>query len=103
MALVNDPRILFLDEPTTGLDPQARRNIWSVIEDLKQQGKTVILTTHYMEEAEHLCDTVGIIDYGEIIAMDSPASLINNTGLESSIEFNCSQDAYHKITSQLEG
>jgi len=86
LALVNDPRILFLDEPTTGLDPQARRNVWSIIERLKEQGKTVILTTHYMEEAETLCDRVAIMDHGKIIAMGSPRELIAQAGFESKVE-----------------
>jgi len=76
IALVNDPRVLFLDEPTTGLDPQARRNFWELVEGIKQRGKTVILTTHYMEEAYRLCDTVAIMDHGKIIAQGSPASLL---------------------------
>ncbi len=88
LALVNDPRVLFLDEPTTGLDPQARRNVWDVIDDLKEKGKTVILTTHYMEEAEQLCQMVGIMDQGRVIAMDSPERLISNAGLESTVEFH---------------
>jgi ABC-2 type transport system ATP-binding protein len=76
LALVNDPDVVFLDEPTTGLDPRARREVWQVLEGLKSQGKTVLLTTHYMEEAELLADTVAIISRGRIIAMDSPGELI---------------------------
>lgn len=87
MALINDPDIAFLDEPTTGLDPQARRGLWSVIEDMRSRGKTIFLTTHYMEEAERLCDRVAIIDHGQIIAMDSPRELINNYFKESAIQF----------------
>ncbi len=87
MALINDPDIAFLDEPTTGLDPQARRGLWSVIEDMRSKGKTILLTTHYMEEAERLCDRVAIIDYGQIIAMDSPRELINKYFKESAIQF----------------
>ncbi len=80
-ALVNDPRVLFLDEPTTGLDPQARRNLWDLIEDIKSSGKrTIVLTTHYMEEAELLCDRVGIIDRGKLVALDSPRNLIATLG-----------------------
>ena len=78
IALVNDPEVVFLDEPTTGLDPRARREVWEVLLGLKQKGKTVFLTTHYMEEAELLADTVAIISKGKIIAMDSPAELIEN-------------------------
>lgn len=87
MALINDPDIAFLDEPTTGLDPQARRGLWSVIEDMRRKGKTVFLTTHYMEEAERLCDRVAIIDHGQIIATDSPRKLINTHFKESAIQF----------------
>lgn len=87
MALINDPDIAFMDEPTTGLDPQARRSLWSVIEDMRSKGKTVFLTTHYMEEAERLCDRVAIVDHGQIIAMDSPRELINTYFKESAIQF----------------
>ena len=76
IALVNDPEIVFLDEPTTGLDPRARRDVWQVLQGLKKNGKTVFLTTHYMEEAELLADTVAIISKGRIIAMGSPGELI---------------------------
>jgi len=75
MALVHDPRIAFLDEPTVGMDPQARRAIWDFLLELKDDGRTVVLTTHYMEEAEELCDRVGIIDHGRLIALGSPADL----------------------------
>lgn len=75
-ALVNEPRVLFLDEPTTGLDPQARRHLWDLIGSIKRRGITVMLTTHYMEEAELLCDRVAVMDDGEIIAMDSPKALV---------------------------
>ena len=75
-ALVNNPKVLFLDEPTTGLDPQARRNLWELIQLIKQRGITVILTTHYMEEAQLLCDRLAIMDDGKIIALDTPSSLI---------------------------
>jgi ABC-2 type transport system ATP-binding protein len=75
-ALVGDPELLFLDEPTTGLDPQSRRSLWEVVEDLKREGKTVLLTTHYMEEAARLCDRVAIVDHGKIIALGTTAELI---------------------------
>jgi len=75
MALVNDPRVLFLDEPTSGLDPQVRREIYSIIEELRQGKKTILLTTHYIEEAERLCDRVAIIDHGQVIALGSPRDL----------------------------
>lgn len=77
-ALVNDPAVLFLDEPTTGLDPQARRHLWDLIEQIKNKGITVILTTHYMDEAELLCDRAAVMDKGQIIALDSPRQLIQN-------------------------
>jgi ABC-2 type transport system ATP-binding protein len=77
-TLINQPRIIFLDEPTTGLDPQARRNLWELIKDIRSKGTTVIITTHYMDEAEMLCDRVAIIDSGKIIAMESPDGLIDN-------------------------
>jgi ABC-2 type transport system ATP-binding protein len=76
IALVNDPDVLFLDEPTTGLDPQARHNFWSLIEDIKAEGKTVLLSTHYMEEAYTLCDEIAIMDHGEIIALGTPDALL---------------------------
>ena len=76
LAIVNDPEMVFLDEPTTGLDPQARRNFWSLIEKIKKEGKTILLTTHYMEEAEVLCDEVAIMDHGHIIARDVPDKLL---------------------------
>jgi len=76
-TLINQPRIIFLDEPTTGLDPQARRNLWDLIKDIRSRGTTVIITTHYMDEAEILCDRVAIVDAGRIIALDSPDKLID--------------------------
>ncbi|MBI5473219.1 MAG: ATP-binding cassette domain-containing protein [Ignavibacteriae bacterium] len=75
-ALVNEPVVLFLDEPTTGLDPQSRRHLWGVIKRIRSEGKTIVLTTHYMEEAEELCDRVAIMDQGKIIALDKPQALI---------------------------
>ena len=75
-ALVNKPQVLFLDEPTTGLDPQARRNLWELIQNIQKKGITVVLTTHYMDEAELLCDRIAIMDKGEIIALDTPENLI---------------------------
>jgi ABC-2 type transport system ATP-binding protein len=75
-ALVHSPKVFFLDEPTTGLDPQARRNLWDLIEEVRDKGVTVILTTHYMDEAEQLCDRVAIMDSGKIIALDTPKNLI---------------------------
>jgi ABC-2 type transport system ATP-binding protein len=86
-ALVGDPRLLFLDEPTTGLDPQSRRQLWEVIGQFGKTGRTVMLTTHYMDEAERLCDRVAIVDHGQIIALDSPARLIAQLGGENIIDF----------------
>ncbi|GAC1451108.1 MAG: ABC transporter ATP-binding protein [Chitinophagaceae bacterium] len=77
-TLINQPKIIFLDEPTTGLDPQARRNLWDLIKDIRSKGTTVIITTHYMDEAEVLCDRVAIIDAGKIIAINSPGALIDD-------------------------
>lgn len=85
LALINKPNLIFLDEPSTGLDPQSRRNLWAIIDNIKEEGKTLILTTHSMEEAEFLCDTVAIMDRGRIIAMDSPRNLIKTHCRASSI------------------
>jgi ABC-2 type transport system ATP-binding protein len=86
-ALVGDPELLFLDEPTTGLDPQARRHLWDLVDQLKQAGRTIILTTHYMDEAERLCDRVAIMDHGKIIALGTPQQLIASVGGEHIVEF----------------
>ena len=91
LALINDPDIIFLDEPTTGLDPQARRNVWNLIENLKEEGKTIFLTTHYMEEAEQLSDYVYIMDRGKIIARGTPRRLIAELGRENVIDFERGQ------------
>jgi ABC-2 type transport system ATP-binding protein len=103
LALVNDPDVIFLDEPTTGLDPQARRNVWGIIESLGEQEKTIFLTTHYMEEAEQLCDRVGIIDHGKIIALDTPRNLISNANLESAVEVTCRNENADTIFSNIVG
>jgi len=86
-ALVGDPELLFLDEPTTGLDPQARRHLWDLVDELKQAGRTIILTTHYMDEAERLCDRVAIMDHGKVIALGTPKELIALVGGENIVEF----------------
>ena len=87
-ALVNAPEVLFLDEPTTGLDPQSRRQLWELIDDFRGQGGTVLLTTHYMDEAERLCDRVAIMDHGKIIALGTPIQLIASLGAEHIVEFS---------------
>jgi ABC-2 type transport system ATP-binding protein len=86
-ALVGDPELLFLDEPTTGLDPQARRQLWDLIGEFRRSGRTTLLTTHYMEEAERLCDRVAIVDHGKVIAMDSPGQLVASIGAGHLVEF----------------
>jgi ABC-2 type transport system ATP-binding protein len=101
LALVNDPRVIFLDEPTTALDPQARRNIWEIIERLSKKGKTIILNTHYMEEAEQLCQRVGIMDHGQIIALDSPANLISKQSMDSAVEFTSLNEAGREFFEKL--
>jgi len=87
MALLNDPDLVFLDELTTGLDPQSRRSMWNLVLEIRDQGKTVLLTTHFMEEAERLCDRVAIMDHGVIVELDSPSNLIQKFGNESRITF----------------
>jgi ABC-2 type transport system ATP-binding protein len=86
-ALAGDPELLFLDEPTTGLDPQARRQLWELIERFRATGRTIVLTTHYMEEAERLCDRVAIMDHGRILALGTPKALIDSLGAEHVVEF----------------
>jgi ABC-2 type transport system ATP-binding protein len=86
-ALIGDPELLFLDEPTTGLDPQARRQVWDIIRDFRSQGRSVLLTTHYMDEAERLCERVAIVDHGRVIALGTPRELITGLGGEHIIEF----------------
>ncbi len=92
-ALVGDPELLFLDEPTTGLDPQARRHLWDLVERLKEAGRTIILTTHYMEEAERLCERVAIMNHGRVIALGTPKELIATVGGEDIVEFAVSAKA----------
>ena len=87
LSLVNNPELVFFDELTTGLDPQARRNMWDLVRDIQKQGKTVVLTTHFMEEAERLCDRVAIVDQGRIVALDTPENLIRDLGAESRVVF----------------
>lgn len=87
LALLNDPEVVFLDELTTGLDPQARRNTWKLVQEIRAQGKTVVLVTHFMDEAEALCDRLAIIDRGKVIALDRPAALVRGLGLDSRVIF----------------
>jgi ABC-2 type transport system ATP-binding protein len=93
LAIVNDPDLVFLDEPTTGLDPAVRREVWGIIQDLRARGKTVVLTTHYLEEAERLSDRVAILDGGTIVAIDSPAALVGTSGLAGMIVFAFESEA----------
>lgn len=99
LALVNDPELLFLDEPTTGLDPQARRNMWDVIRNLKSEGRTILLTTHYLEEAEMLADRVGIVDHGKLIANGTPQEIIDMHGSGKSLFVSGNQMVAQKIRS----
>jgi ABC-2 type transport system ATP-binding protein len=103
-ALVGDPDLLFLDEPTTGLDPQSRLQLWDIVEGFKRQGRTVLLTTHYMDEAERLCDRVGIIDHGKLIALGSPRELIASLGGQEVIELTLEVGALDEaVAAQLPG
>src|SRR6185503_19703281 len=92
-ALVGDPELLFLDEPTTGLDPQARRQLWELIEEFKRAGRTIVLTTHYMDEAERLSDRIAIMDRGKVIARGTPGELIASIGVDHLVEFSTADGA----------
>jgi ABC-2 type transport system ATP-binding protein len=102
-ALVGDPELLFLDEPTTGLDPQSRRQLWDIILGLRAEGRSVLLTTHYMDEAERLCDRVGIVDRGKMIALGTPKELIASLGGEQVIEFTSDQPVDELALAKLPG
>ena len=91
LALLPDPQLIFLDELTTGLDPQARHAIWDLVRDVRSKGKTILMTTHFMEEAERLCDRVAILDHGRIVALDNPTALIHDLGGEERISFSLDQ------------
>jgi len=103
MALVNDPKVLFFDEPTAGLDPQVRREIYDIIEELRREKKTIVLTTHYIEEAERLCDRVAIVDHGKVIAMGSPRELKQKSEHTSRIEARFARPASHGTLKGLDG
>ena len=103
LALVNDPRVVFLDEPTAGLDPQVRREIYDIIEELKKEKKTILLTTHYIEEAEQLCDRVAIVDYGKVIALGTPRELTHRSGAVTRITVRIAKPATNGALSTLEG
>jgi ABC-2 type transport system ATP-binding protein len=100
-ALVGDPDFLFLDEPTTGLDPQARRQLWDLIEEFKASGRTILLTTHYMDEAERLCDRIAIMDHGKVIALGTPRELIASIGVEHVVEFSAGSATQPLAVAQL--
>jgi ABC-2 type transport system ATP-binding protein len=91
LAIVNDPELVFLDEPTTGLDPSVRREVWAIIGALREQGRSVVLTTHYLEEAERISDRVAILDAGRIAALDTPAALVGGSGIAGRIEFTLAE------------
>jgi ABC-2 type transport system ATP-binding protein len=99
-ALVNNPKVLFLDEPTTGLDPQAKRNLWDLVIDLNNEGMTIVLTTHNMEEAQYLCQEIAIMDKGKIIAQDSPENLISKFAnkLTTSSDSGTLEDVFLNLT-----
>lgn len=101
-SIVGEPDLLFLDEPTTGLDPQSRRQLWDLIEEFKSSGRTTVLTTHYMDEAEILCDRVAIVDHGKVIALGSPRQLIESLGAEHVVEFGLASGLVEGLVAFLE-
>lgn len=103
LAMVHDPQVIFLDEPTTGLDPQARRTLWDIILRLKKKGKTILLSTHYMDEAYVLADRIGIMDRGKLIALDTPKNLIQSIQAESAIEFKTDKEYTEDTFATIEG
>jgi ABC-2 type transport system ATP-binding protein len=103
MALVNDPKVVFLDEPTAGLDPQVRREIYDIIEELKREKKTILMTTHYIEEAEHLCDRVAIVDHGKVIALGTPRELKGRSGAVTRITVRMARPEANGALGKLEG
>src|ERR1700722_19565150 len=103
MALVNDPQVLFFDEPTSGLDPQVRREIYDIVEELKREKKTIVMTTHYIEEAERLCDRVAIIDHGQVIALGSPRELKARSGDKTRVEVRLARTDSPETLKNLDG
>jgi ABC-2 type transport system ATP-binding protein len=103
LALLHNPQLVFLDELTTGLDPQARRSIWELVSNLRTSGRTVILTTHFMDEAEYLCDRIAILDHGKIVALDTPSTLIRDLGVEERVVFYIDQPLPAGFESALSG
>lgn len=103
MALVNDPKLLFFDEPTSGLDPQLRREIYDIIEELRREKKTIVMTTHYIEEAERLCDRVAIVDHGTVIALGTPRELKERSGDKTRLEVRLARAEPQEILKNLEG
>ncbi|WP_407644180.1 ABC transporter ATP-binding protein [Falsibacillus albus] len=103
LALIHDPLIIFLDEPTTGLDPQARRTLWDIILKLKESGKTIVLTTHYMDEAHVLCDRIAIMDQGNLIALDTPSQLVKSLQSDSAVEFRFQHESDEMDMTKVEG
>lgn len=103
LALVNDPKVIFLDEPTAGLDPQSRRMLWDIVLNLREQGKTILITTHYMDEAQILCDRIAIMDRGQIIALDTSAGLINRLGAQATIDCRLDGKATSSDIQELPG
>ncbi len=103
VGLVNKPKVLFLDEPTTGLDPQARRNLWDLVTEIKSRGTTIVLTTHYMDEAEGLCDRIAVMDHAKIVALDTTRNLLNSLGSVSTIEFKSETDIARPVLEHISG
>jgi ABC-2 type transport system ATP-binding protein len=102
-ALVGAPDLLFLDEPTTGLDPQARRQLWELIANFKTEGRAILLTTHYMDEAERLCDRVAIMDHGKVIALGTPRELVASIGVDHVVEFSTGGRLDQAALERIEG
>ena len=102
LALINDPQVVFLDEPTTGLDPQARRNVWDLVREIRDENKTVVLTTHYMEEAEELCDRVAIMDHGRMLVCDTPLTLIRSLKMDATVLASVEADSGKQLEVDLD-